>query len=120
MTTPTTRDDCLFCKIIAGEIPSDTVYMDDTVIAFRDIAPKAPVHILIVPRVHIDDAAAIGKEDGPLLAAMVLAAQHLAVSEKIDQSGYRLVFNVGDDGGNTVSHLHLHLLGGRPMTWPPG
>jgi len=118
--TTSTDDNCLFCQIVAGDIPSTTLYSDDAVVAFRDVAPVAPTHIVIVPRLHIVDAAAVESEHGPLLVAMVLTAQRLAVSEGIDQSGYRLVFNIGDDAGNSVPHLHLHLIGGREMAWPPG
>ncbi len=112
--------DCLFCKIVAGEIPAEMVYSDDLVVAFRDIAPVAPTHVLIVPRHHIDDAAAIELTDSPNLVALLTAAQHVAVIENVADSGYRLVFNVGDAAGNTVPHLHLHLVGGRELEWPPG
>lgn len=112
--------DCLFCRIIAGEIPSEKVYEDTTVYAFRDINPGAPVHTLIVPKRHIYDIAAPEAADGALLLAMVSAANTIAQQEGVAQSGYRLVWNVGPDAGQSVFHLHLHLLGGRQMGWPPG
>ncbi|HEX3541678.1 MAG TPA: histidine triad nucleotide-binding protein [Acidimicrobiales bacterium] len=113
-------EDCLFCRIVRGEIPSDEVLSNDQVMAFRDISPAAPVHVLVVPRRHIADAAAISEGDGPLLAEMIGAAQQVAEKEGIAERGYRLVFNVGEDALNSVPHLHLHVLGGRRMGWPPG
>ena len=116
-----TRDpDCLFCKIAGGEIPSDVVLDRDGVFAFRDINPQAPTHILLIPKEHVRDVSALEDSSGPMLAELVTAANELARSEGIGSSGYRLVFNVGPDAGQTVFHLHLHLLGGRPMSWPPG
>ena len=115
-----TESDCLFCKIIAGEIPSTKVYEDKLVVAFRDIVPVAPTHVLIVPRRHIVDADALERDDQPELIAMFLASKIIARNEGIDENGYRLTFNVGDDAGNSVAHLHLHLLGGRFLAWPPG
>lgn len=114
--------DCLFCKIVAGEIPSEEVASDDATYAFRDISPQAPVHVLVVPRRHIDDAAALGTdpEDGATLATLFATANQVAAEEGVDASGYRLVFNVGDDAANSVGHLHLHVLGGRRLGWPPG
>lgn len=112
--------DCLFCRIAAGEIPSTQVHADDEVIAFRDIAPKAPVHVLVIPRRHIPSAADLAAADGPLLARMVGVAAEVARREGIADSGYRIVTNVGADAGQSVAHLHLHLLGGRRMSWPPG
>lgn len=111
---------CLFCKIVAKEIPADIVHASDRVIAFRDIVPKAPVHILLVPKDHIESAADLTEKDGPMLGELFSAAAHLAKVEGVDETGYRLVTNVGVDGGQEVLHLHVHLLGGRPMTWPPG
>ena len=111
--------DCLFCKIAAGEIPSDKVYEDDDLIAFRDISPQAPVHVLVVPRRHLaslDEAAA---EDGELLGRILLAIRRLARELGID-TGYRVVNNCGASAGQSVFHIHFHLLGGRPMGWPPG
>lgn len=111
--------DCLFCKIVAGEIPSDRVYEDDEVIAFRDINPRAPTHVLVIPRRHIPDARALGQADGPILARTFEVARQLADEAGL-RDGYRIVTNVGPDAGQTVFHLHFHLLGGRSMTWPPG
>jgi histidine triad (HIT) family protein len=112
--------DCIFCSIVAGEIPSIVVLDRGRVFAFRDVSPHAPTHILVVPKEHVRDAASLGASDGDLLAEMVAAANELARAEGIDSSGYRLVLNVGPDAGQTVFHLHLHLLGGRAMAWPPG
>ena len=113
-------DDCLFCKIIAGEIPSDTVHEDDLVVAFEDITPVAPVHQLIIPRQHIASAAQLTESDGPLLGRLFAVAARLAERAGVTGSGYRLVTNVGRDGGQSVDHLHFHLLGGRGLSWPPG
>ena len=107
--------DCIFCGIVAGEVPSREVLSTDTTYAFRDINPAVPCHVLVVPRVHIPNAAHLGPEHGEILAQMVLTAQAVAEKEGIERSGYRLVFNVGDDALNTVHHLHLHVLGGRRM-----
>jgi len=112
--------DCLFCRIVAGEIPSTRVHEDDQVIAFRDIAPRAPIHILLIPRRHIPSAADLVEADGPLLGRLFAVAAELARSEGIAERGYRLVSNVGQWGGQAVDHLHLHLMGGRSFTWPPG
>jgi histidine triad (HIT) family protein len=110
----------LFCRIVAGEVPSDEVASSEATYAFRDIQPAAPVHVLVVPRDHIESAATLGAEHGDLLAEMVATAQRVAAAEGIAASGYRLVLNVGDDALNTVPHLHLHVLGGHRMGWPPG
>jgi histidine triad (HIT) family protein len=116
----TDRDpDCLFCKIVADEIPADRVYEDDDVIAFRDINPRAPTHILVIPRRHIPDAHALTEADGPLLARMFGVIRDLADGAGLGD-GYRVVTNIGPESGQTVPHLHFHLLGGRPMSWPPG
>ena len=116
----TARDaDCLFCRIVAGEIPSDRVYEDDEVVVFRDIAPTAPTHVLVIPRRHIADARSLSRGDGPLLARLFTAAASIAEREGLD-NGYRLVTNVGPDAGQSVHHLHLHLLGGRRLSWPSG
>jgi len=113
---------CLFCGIVAGEIPADVVYSDDHVVAFRDIAPQAPTHVLVVPRDHIDHAGRVEHDDAATIAAMVVAAQKVAELEGIaaPERGYRLIFNVGADAQNSVPHLHLHVVGGRSLTWPPG
>ena len=116
----TDRDpDCLFCRIVAGKIPSDRVHEDDEVVAFRDINPQAPTHVLAIPRRHIADAAALTEGDGPLLERLFAVLRDIAEDEGLD-TGYRIVTNVGPDAGQTVFHLHLHLLGGRSMGWPPG
>jgi histidine triad (HIT) family protein len=117
---PETASECLFCKIGAREIPADIVHASDRVVAFRDVNPKAPTHILIIPKDHIDSAASISDKDADLLAEMFEAAAHLARSEGIHQSGWRLVTNVGPNAGQSVPHLHFHLLGGRALGWPPG
>jgi histidine triad (HIT) family protein len=114
------NDDCLFCKIIAGEVPSTEVTSSEGTYAFRDINPGAPTHVLVVPRRHIESAATLTAEDGAILAEMIATAQQVARQEGIADSGYRLVFNVGDDALNSVSHLHLHVLGGKRLGWPPG
>jgi histidine triad (HIT) family protein len=111
---------CLFCRIAAGEIPADRLHEDDLVVAFRDIAPRAPTHILLIPRRHITSAAELTEADGPLLGRLFGVAADLARSENIADGGYRLVSNVGRWGGQTVDHLHLHLMGGRAFVWPPG
>jgi len=115
-----TASDCLFCKIGEKEIPADIVHATDRVAAFRDIHPKAPTHILIIPRDHLESIAELGADHGELLTEMMETAVHLAKAEGIDRTGWRLVTNVGPDAGQSVQHLHFHLLGGRPMRWPPG
>jgi histidine triad (HIT) family protein len=117
---PYIRDDCIFCKIVAGTIPAREVHRDEHAIAFRDINPQAPTHILLVPTTHYEDAVELATNDPPGLAALVVTGRALALSEGIADSGYRLVFNTGPDAGQSVFHAHLHLLGGRAMTWPPG
>ena len=112
--------DCLFCKIVAESIPSTLVHEDDVVIAFRDIAPRAPTHILVIPREHIGSVADLTEEHGPMLGRLFAATAEIARREGIAEAGYRIVSNVGRWGGQTVDHLHLHLLGGRPFQWPPG
>lgn len=112
-------NDCLFCKIIKGEIPSSKVYEDDMVFAFNDIAPEAPVHVLIVPKEHIASAAEINAENSAVVARIFEAAAKIA-EEKGLSDGFRVVTNCGDSAGQTVKHLHYHLLGGRDFTWPPG
>ena len=112
--------DCLFCRIVAGELPSTKVHEDDTVLAIRDIAPASPTHILVLPKRHIASALHLTEADGPLLGRMFAVAADLARSEDIADAGYRLVSNVGEWGGQSVDHLHLHVLGGRAFSWPPG
>ncbi len=111
--------DCLFCKIARGEIPSAVLYEDDEVIAFRDIDPKAPQHFLVVPKRHIQSAAALTEEDAQLLGSVFAIIAALAEQLELD-AGWRVVTNVGKDGGQSVDHLHFHVLGGRAMGWPPG
>ncbi|HVB93688.1 MAG TPA: histidine triad nucleotide-binding protein [Acidimicrobiales bacterium] len=115
-------DDCLFCGIVAGEVPADIVRSDERTVAFRDIAPQAPVHVLIVPRRHITNASTVTGADAEDVTALLLAAREVATAEGIagEDRGYRLAFNVGADALNSVPHLHLHLLGGRAFGWPPG
>jgi histidine triad (HIT) family protein len=112
--------DCLFCQIVAGEIPSTKVHEDDQIIAIRDIAPRAPTHILLIPRRHIASALDLTEADSPLVGHMFAVAADLARSEGIAEAGYRLVSNVGRWGGQSVDHLHVHLMGGRSFEWPPG
>ncbi len=113
------NSDCLFCKILAGEIPANRAFEDEFCIAFPDINPQAPTHFLIVPKEHIASQAKAMAEHEPLLGHLLAAAANLARAQKLDK-GYRVVINTGDDGGQTVHHLHVHLLGGRAMKWPPG
>ncbi len=111
---------CLFCRIRDGQIPAEIVYREDGLLAFRDISPQAPVHILIIPEKHIPDLSQAEKNDGELLGRICRAAAEIARRESVDQSGYRLVVNSGPDAGQAVDHLHFHLLGGRELGWPPG
>jgi len=112
--------DCVFCKIIKKEIPAKVAYEDDQVIAFHDVNPQAPIHLLIVPKKHIASIMEIDDENSTLLNKIARAAQNLARENNIDKKGFRLVVNTGEEGGQTVNHLHFHLLGGRFLTWPPG
>ncbi len=112
--------DCLFCRIARNEVPADIVHSSDNVVAFRDINPQAPTHILLIPKEHIESAAALSDKHGKLLAEIVQAATHLAEAENVYRSGWRLVTNVGANAGQSVLHLHFHLLGGRSFSWPPG
>ncbi len=112
--------DCLFCQIVAGKMPATVVYRDEQIIAIRDINPQAPTHILVLPRQHLASVAQAQARDERLLGALLLAAARLAEQEGLRQSGFRLVTNTGPDAGQSVGHLHLHLLGGRAMAWPPG
>ena len=108
--------DCIFCQIVAGEIPADTLYQDEEVIAFRDINPVAPVHLLIIPKKHIPSLAYLSEAESSLIGDMVITANQLAKREGISESGYRLAINCGKQGGQLVPHLHLHLLGGRTLS----
>ncbi|MDP8253832.1 MAG: histidine triad nucleotide-binding protein [Candidatus Kaelpia aquatica] len=112
--------ECIFCKIVNSEIPAELVYQDDEIVAFRDIHPKAPTHILIIPKRHIDRISDISKEDSGLIGKMVFIAKELAQSEGVAESGFRLVFNNNKDAGQEVFHIHLHLLGGRKFSCPLG
>lgn len=111
---------CLFCRIVAGEIPAQVVYSDDNVIAFRDINPQAPTHILIIPRTHLESLNDAPVHDAAMLGALFHAVAQIAAQEGIAASGYRTVINTGAGAGQSVFHLHLHLLGGRGLAWPPG
>ena len=115
-----TAIDCLFCRIVAGEIPSTHVYDDDLILAFRDIAPRAPTHILLIPKRHIASALELTEDDAQVVGRIFSVAADLARSEGIAEGGYRLISNVGLWGGQSVDHLHVHLMGGRPFQWPPG
>ena len=112
--------DCLFCEIAAGHIPATLVLDGARILAFRDINPKAPTHVLVIPRDHYPNVAELAAAGDGLLNELIGAARKVAEAEGIADSGYRLVFNTGEDGGQTVGHVHAHLLGGRPLTWPPG
>ena len=120
MTDPPQASDCLFCRIAAREIPSDVIHESDHVVAFRDINPQAPVHVLLIPKEHIASVAEVEEGHADLLAELLRTAAHLAEAEGVAESGWRLVTNVGRGAGQSVAHLHFHLLGGRPMRWPPG
>ncbi len=115
-----TEPDCLFCRIVAGQIPSTRLHDDDLVIAIRDNAPRVPTHVLLIPRRHIPSAADLVETDGPLLGRLFAVTADIARSEGIADAGYRLVSNVGAWGGQSVDHLHIHLMGGRAFEWPPG
>ena len=112
--------DCLFCKIIAGEIPSIKVYEDDNVYAFKDITPVAPLHTLIIPKKHISTINDLESDDAEVMGNLFLAAKKIARQEGYDEAGYRTVMNCGEAAGQTVFHVHLHLLAGRDLAWPPG
>jgi histidine triad (HIT) family protein len=111
---------CLFCRIVNREIPAAIVYEDDRVLAFNDINPQAPSHVLVIPKRHVTSLNDLGPEDDALIGEVVRRAATVASDRGLSNGGFRTVFNTGRDGGQTVSHVHLHLLGGRPMTWPPG
>lgn len=114
------EENCLFCKILAGDIPADIVYKSDTAIAFRDINPKAPTHVLIIPRKHISTINDIEDDDQEIVGSLYSAAREIAAAEGLADVGYRAVMNCNEGAGQTVFHIHLHLLGGRALTWPPG
>ncbi|MAM64695.1 MAG: histidine triad nucleotide-binding protein [Candidatus Marinimicrobia bacterium] len=113
-------DECLFCNIVNKNIPCDKLIENDSIIAFRDINPQAPIHILIIPKKHISTINDLKHDDSILIGEMFLIAKELAQVENINNSGFRMVFNCNEDGGQTVFHIHLHLLGGRKLSWPPG
>jgi histidine triad (HIT) family protein len=110
---------CLFCRVVAGDAPAEVLHDGERVLAFRDVRSQAPTHVLLIPKGHVRDLTAVGDEHGEMLADLVQAATHLAEAEKLE-GGWRLVANVGPDAGQSVFHLHFHLLGGRRMAWPPG
>ncbi len=112
--------DCLFCKVVAGEVPADIIYDNEHVLAFRDISPQAPTHLLIIPRRHISTINDLDAGDNELVGQLFLAAKEVAAQEGVDEVGYRVVMNCNEDAGQTVFHIHLHLMGGREMRWPPG
>lgn len=116
----TTDPDCIFCKIVAKTIPASVVYQDDQVTAFHDLNPQAPTHVLLVPNQHIANTEALEAGHDAAVGAVMRAARTIARAAGVADSGYRLVVNTGRDANNSVAHLHVHLLGGRPMTWPPG
>jgi len=111
---------CVFCRIVEGVEPAQVLYGSDTVLAFRDIAPQAPVHVLVIPKEHLVSVAEVEERHAGMLVDLFSAARQIARAEGVDEDGWRLVTNVGRGGGQHVFHLHLHLLGGRQMTWPPG
>ncbi|MBT2488968.1 histidine triad nucleotide-binding protein [Streptomyces sp. ISL-96] len=112
--------DCLFCKIASGEVPADVVRETPTTVAFRDINPQAPTHVLVIPREHHPDAAALAAAEPQVLADLLTEAGNVAADEKVDRTGYRVIFNTGSGAGQTVFHAHAHVLGGRGLNWPPG
>lgn len=113
-------NECIFCKIVSGEIPCTKVYEDEKVLCFNDINPEAPVHVIMIPKKHIDSLNDISVVDSNLIAHIFMVSQNIAESLGIDKSGFRIVTNCGEDGGQSVQHIHFHLLGGRKMKWPPG
>lgn len=112
--------DCLFCRIVSGDVPATRVLETERTLAFRDINPQAPIHVLVIPKPHYRDFADLAGADGELLAEVALQAHEVALAEGIAGTGYRVVLNTGAEAGQTVGHAHAHVLGGRPMTWPPG
>lgn len=112
--------DCIFCKIANKEVPAKFAYEDEDIIAFHDTNPQAPIHLLIVPKLHIASIMEIPKENEGILTKITMVAQKLARQNNMETKGFRIVVNTGEDGGQTVSHLHFHILGGRPLAWPPG
>ncbi len=113
-------EECIFCRIAAGEIPAKVVRQDEDTVAFRDINPRAPTHVLVITRRHIPSVNVLAPDDAALVGKLFLAAREIARSEGVDASGYRMVVNAGPDAGQSVDHIHLHVLGGRGLAWPPG
>lgn len=113
-------NDCIFCRIVSGDVPADVVLETDHIVAFRDLSPQAPVHVLVIPREHVEAVGTLGSEHHDLAGHLLLAAREVAEREEVHQSGFRVVANTGREGGQSVDHLHLHVLGGRPLSWPPG
>ncbi len=113
-------DDCVFCRISRGELPAKIVLEDEEALAFRDLNPQAPTHLLVIPRRHVESVDALEPSDQALAGHLLLLARKAAREEGLSEAGYRVVANIGSEGGQTVAHLHLHVLGGRPMSWPPG
>ncbi len=114
------KEDCIFCKIIKKQIPCDLVYEDDKVIAFNDISPQAPIHVIIIPRQHIEDLNSIKQESSEVIGHIFMVVREIAKKLGVAENGYRIVSNCGEQGGQTVQHIHFHLLGGRMLQWPPG
>ncbi len=114
------EQDCLFCKILSGDIPADIVYESDTAIAFRDVRPQAPTHVLVIPRKHVATINDLGDEDREIVGSLYLAAKEIARAEGLSDEGYRAVMNCNEGAGQSVFHIHLHVLGGRVLGWPPG
>lgn len=112
--------DCLFCKMVSGEIQPDIVFEDEAVLAFRDVNPQAPVHILVIPKTHVATTNELNAGNADLMGKLTLAAKQIAADEGIAERGYRMVMNCNPEAGQSVYHIHLHLMGGRPMAWPPG
>ena len=112
--------ECIFCKIVGGQIPAGIIYKNEQVTAFRDLNPQMPLHVLVVPNQHVANTEALEPEHDALVGAVVRSARAIARQEGVSERGYRLVFNTGPDANNTVAHLHMHMLGGRSMSWPPG
>ena len=111
---------CLFCDIVAGKIPAKAVYQDDSMMAFRDVKPQAPTHVLVIPKRHITSLLDLGEGDDALVGSLVRRARDIAREEGLGERGFRVLFNCGDDAGYSVYHIHLHLVGGRRLGWPPG
>lgn len=113
-------EDCIFCKIVKGDIPSEKVYEDELILAFKDINPEAPIHIVVIPKKHIESLNELTEKDADIVAHIYIKTKELAQELGINKKGYRIVTNCGEQGGQTVNHLHFHVLGGRNLQWPPG